>query len=334
MRTRLIQLLLVSLLFCLGGCQGNEKSDELLTVDFQQGSELKYELVSERQTFINLDPSGKYSKGSRRDKGAQQKVTERMELIISYRGLDVDPYGLSVIQGTCQSAKVERTSMSKSRTSKKDAVEFLKGKGFTFKITPAGRVEDDSQLNELVRELGKKAFGNSKRGRIKDPDMIMDFVALQWFLWDTVSSIPKPLEGVALGKSWNSKLLVPMPVPGRIGRDAVYTLEEIQELKDKRMAVIKSEFSLADSAPENLPVPYTGSMQMRGLFGVLSGYEAVTLSGSGEQLFNIDRGILESDIQSYEAKVKTSMIFNLGSDNPEPNMTVKQTLTINLIEAK
>lgn len=331
MRIQFILLLFV-LLLASGGCQDTAKTGELFTIDFTQGDELKYELISERQVAVDFDPGGRGSKGRRKSK--PQEITERLELIISYRALEIDPYGLSVIQGTCLSAKVKRTSLSGSRRAKKDAVEFLAGKTFTLKITPSGRIEDYSQLDQLAKELGKKAFGSSKRGRIKDPDMIMDFVALQWFLWDSVSSIPDPLKGLAVGQSWDSVLLVPMPAPSRIGRNAVYTLSEIIEQPDKRLAVIKSEFSLADSAPKNLPIPYSGSMQMRGIFGFLTGYEPITISGSGEQIFNIDAGILESDIQNYEAKIKVGLMFNLGSDTLEPNMTVKQTFKITLIEAK
>ena len=332
MRIRIILLLLASVLFCQSGCQDTEQKGELFTVDFQQEKELKYELISERQVSIDLDPTGKYTKGSR--KGSAQKTTERMKLVISYKALEVDPYGFSVIRGTCESANVERTSLSKTKDAKKDAVEFLKGKTFTLKITPSGEIEDYSNLDDLIKELGNKAFTESKRGRIKNPDMIMDFVALQWFLWDTVSSIPKPLKGIDIGGSWESRTLVPMPVPSRVGRDVVYRLKEIQELEGKRLAVIKSEFTLADSAPENLPVPYTGSMKMQGLFGFLTGYKTISLSGSGEQFFNIDEGVLESDIQNYEAKVKASMMFSLGSDDLEPNMDVEQTFKIKLISAE
>ncbi len=331
MRIRFTLFLLASLLFCQSGCQNAEQSGELFTVDFQQGGELKYKLISERQVFIDLDPSGKSTKGSR--KGSAQKTTERMELIISYKALEVDPYGLSIIQGTCESARVTRTSLSKTRQAKKDAVEFLKGKIFTLTITPSGGIEDYSQLNELVKELGQKAFAKSKRGRIKNSDMIMDFVALQWFLWDSVSSMPSPLKGMDIGQSWESKMLVPMPVPSRVGRDVVYRFEEIQQLEGKRLAVIKSEFSLADSAPKNLPVPYTGSIKMQGIFGFLTGYKTISLGGSGEQIFNIDEGVLENDIQNYEAKVKASMMFSLGPDTLEPNMIVRQTFKIKLIQA-
>lgn len=332
MRIRFILFVLASVLLGVGGCENAERGSELFTVDFQQGSELKYELVSERQIDINLDPTGKYSKSSKGKRG--QTITEKMELVISYRILEAELYGPSVIEGNCLSAKVTRTAMSRGRAGKKDAVEFLSGKTFTFKIDPSGKIEDYSQLDKLAKELGKKAFGDSKRGRIKDPDMIMDFAAMQWFLWDTVSSIPEPIKGLRLGQSWKSRLLVPMPAPSRIGRDAVYRFEEIRESEGKRLAVIKSEFSLAEAAPAKLPIPYSGSMQMRGIFGFLRGYKPVSLSGAGEQLFDIDGGVLESDIQNYEVKIKAAMMFNLGSDSLEPNMTVRQNFRIKLIEAK
>ena len=111
MQIRFILLVLASVLAGIGGCENAMRKGELFTVDFQQGDELKYKLVSERQIDINLDPTGKYSKKSKGKQG--QRVTEKLELVISYRALEVDPYGPSVIEGRCLSAKVTRTAMSK-----------------------------------------------------------------------------------------------------------------------------------------------------------------------------------------------------------------------------
>ena len=143
---------------------------------------------------------------------------------MAYKPIKVDSYGLTTIEATCKSVKVSR-----SKGSRKDAVQSLAGRTFTVTVGPTGGIEDYSQLDSLLKEIGEKAFRpESDRGRIKEPDMIGDFVASQWFLWDSISSIERPAEGVEIGRSWNSQLSVPAPMVMRKARDVTYTLDEIR----------------------------------------------------------------------------------------------------------
>jgi len=311
------------------GCQESVKGPasgaDLLTVDFAPGQTLKYSFVSNRTMSINLDPSGKHSKGK---KSSEKKVIEKLELVMAYTPVEIDPYGYSVIQAKCESAKVTRRGGSRSD---KDAVEFLAGKTFTLKITPAGEIADYTSLTEVVKALGDKAFSSSKRGRIKNPDMIMDFIATQWALWDSAASIKNPLKGIKKGQKWSSKLIAPMPFVKKVARNVDYKLADIASTDTARVAIIESTYSLADSPVDNVPLPYGGSFQMRGMFGFLRGYEIVSLAGAGTQEFDIERGLIISDTQSYQTKVKAS-IFGLGDGGVEPNIIVDQTIEMKLLE--
>ncbi len=311
----------------------HSKGPVLLTVDFKQGVPQKYKLVSERQIALNLDPSGHSKRGGgNADRGKTQNLTEKLEVEMVYKPLQVDPYGYSIIEANCLSVKATHGSPGGRSRSKADAIESLAGKSFTLKITPTGKITDYSSLEALIKELGQKAFGgtDTKRGKIKDPDMIMDFVAVQWNIWDSISSVKKPSKGLKTKSKWRSKLLAPMPFVSKIGRDVEYKFAGVVESNDVSYAEITSSYSISKSPPA-IPMPYSGSFQMRGTFGFLQGYKVLSIAGTGRQLFDIERGLIKSDTQHYKAGVSAS-IFGLGRDELKPNIEIDQTITITLIE--
>ncbi|MHC4118557.1 MAG: DUF6263 family protein [Planctomycetota bacterium] len=322
--------LTVALLTALAGCgpAGGRKGPlgdgrELLTVDFEKGRTLRYKFVSSREITIGWDTP---QTPARPGASAGDKSSESMEVIVAYTPVKVDPYGLTTVEAECQSVKVMR-----SKGSRKDAVQALAGKTFTLTVGPTGKIEDYSQLDKLLKEIGEKAFRtDTNRGRIKDPDMIGDFVASQWFLWNAVSTIERPSEGVAPGQSWNSKLSIPTPMVMRKARDVVYTLDEIRPSEKGRLAVITSSYKPADSVPKGWPIPYWGSFQMVGPFGFYRNYKILSLQGRGEELFNIDAGRTERYEQHYEMKLSASLLMPLPGANPK--ITINQNLTMELLE--
>jgi len=263
---------------------------------------------------------------AKKAKSKVDKSRESMEMIVAYTPVEVDRYSLTTIKATCESVKVRR----KQRRSTKDAVESLSGKSFIITVSPTGKIEDSSQLDELIREIGKKAFHTGGReGRIKNPDMIGDFVATQWFLWDVIASIEKPLDGVSVGRSWTSKLSVPTPMVSRLARDVTYTLDEIRQSEKGQLAVIESSYSLAKSAPKSWPIPYAGRFRMSGTFGFLTRYKYLNLQGGGQELFNIDSGRTEQYNQQYQLNIEASAPFGLGAG---PRIKIKQNLTMQLLD--
>jgi hypothetical protein len=245
---------------------------------------------------------------------------------MAYTPIEIDPYGLTTVKAVCESVKVAR-----SKGPGKDAVDNLAGRTFTLAVGPTGKIEDYSQLDQLLKEIGKKAFReDTSQGRIKEPDMIGDVVATQWFLWDAVSSLKKPSQGAAVGQSWNSKLSVPTPMVMRKARDVTYRLDEIRPGEKGRLAVISSSYKIADSAPRDWPIPYSGRFQVAGAFGFYRNYQVLDLQGKGEELFNIDAGRTEQYKQQYQMQLSASLILPLAG--VKPKITIKQNLTMNLLE--
>ncbi len=295
---------------------------ELLTVDFQEAQTLRYKFVSSRDINVDWDPG---KTGPKPDKSTVDRFSESMDMVVAYTPVKVNPYGLTTIKATCESVKVKR-----SKDRRKDAVESLAGKTFTLTIDPTGKIEDYSQLDSLIREIGKKAFrSDTTGGRIKEPDMICDFIAGQWFLWDSVSSIENASEGVSVGQTWKSKLSVPTPMVSRKARDVTYTLDKIRQSGKGRLAVIRSSYSPAESVPAGWPIPYVGAFRMSGMFGFLRGYKMLSLEGQGEELFNIDTGRIEKYSQQYQTQWDTSLLFALEG-GVSPRITIKQNLTMEL----
>jgi hypothetical protein len=314
-----LTILAVVVLGALAGCNGAVAQKELFAVDFQKGRTLRYRFVSSRD--INVD-WGSAEKMSKKAKSRTDKFRESIDIVVAYTPIEVDPYGVTSIRATCESVKVKR-----SKGPQKDAVESLAGKSFTFTVDPAGRIKDYSQLEQLIKEAGEKAFIRSrKNSRVKELDMICDFTATQWFLWDSISSIEKPVEGVSVGQSWKSRLFIPAPMVMRKARDVTYTLDEIRETPKGRLAVIRSSYSPAKSAPSSWPMPYTGTFQMKGMFGFLRGYEILELQGQGEELFNMDRGRAEQYNQQYRMKLIGALPLPLPGAAPRINIGQKLTM--------
>ena len=298
-----------------------------LTVDFKASQTLRYRFVSSRDIELDWDPT---ESASKQGNNKISKSSESMEMVVAYTPIEVDPYGLATIKATCESVKVSRSSPPGRRPVRKDAAAYLAGKTFTLTVGSAGEIEDYSQLDKLLREIGKKAFRPKGKGpRVKEPDMIGDFVATQWFLWDSVSSVKKPAEGLRVGQSWESKLSVPTPMVMRQARNVTYTLDEVRRADMGRLAVIRSSYSPAESAPNSWPIPYSGKFLMSGKFGFLRGYKLLDLQGRGEELFNIDAGRTEQYNQQYRMRIQAYLPGPLGAN---PQITIRQNLTMQLLE--
>jgi len=322
--------LMVALLTALAGCglTGDVKGppgegQEVLTVDFERGHVLRYKFVSSRDIMIGWDAPQTAARSRTRP---GDKSSESMEVVMLYRPLEIDPYGLTTLEATCESVKVSR-----SKGARKDAVQSLAGRSFKLTVGPTGRIADYSQLDELLKEIGEKAFrADTGSGRTKDPDMIGDFVASQWFLWDSISSIEKPSEGVKVGQGWKSKLSVPTPMVMRKAIDVTYTLDEIRLGENGRLAVIRGSYKTADSVPRGWPIPYSGSFQMAGPFGFYRNYRILSLQGRGVELFNIEVGRIERYEQQYELQLSASLLIPLPGASPK--ITINQNLTMELLE--
>ena len=324
-------LILTALVLSIpAGCQqkaGQEElrseQGELLTVDFHAGQTLRYKFVSGREITVDW---GTTAGKSRPGRPVSDKSSESLEMIMAYTPVEIDPYGLTTVRALCESVKVTR-----SKGPGRDAVETLAGKTFTLAVGPTGKIEDYSQLDQLLKNVGTKVFrANTDQGRIKEPDMIGDVVATQWFLFDAVSSMDKPSQGAAAGQSWNSKLSVPIPMVMRKARDVTYRLDEIRPGEKGRLAVISSSYKIADSAPRQWPIPYSGTFQVAGTFGFYRNYRVISLQGSGEELFNIDAGRTEQYRQQYEMQLSASMMLPLPGVNPK--ITIKQNIAMNRLE--
>jgi len=324
----------VLVLSILAGCNGAAREKEplaagkeLLTVNFQEGEVLRYEFVSRRDIEVDWEPTKSGAERDRKDK--VDKSFESLRMILAYKPVKIDPYGFTTIEATCEYARVRRGPVRTQRAIREDPVESLAGKTFTLTVDATGKIGDYSQLDKLICEIGEKSFRpRIRRGRIKDPDMIRDFMASQWFLWDSISSIDKPSEGVSVGQSWKSILSIPVPMVFRKARDVTYRLDEIRESKKGRIAVIKSSYSPSTSIPRSWPVPYKGSFRVSGRFGFLKGYKLLDLQGEGEELFNIDAGRIEQYNQQYQAQFSASFPLGLGGN---PRITIKQSLTMQFL---
>ncbi len=332
LRKRLISLPLYGMMgvvfLSLCGCGGPQKRPgNLLVVNFPQDKILRYQMTSTRETTLELKSSS-----SGKKQGQPQKTIESLELVMAYKPIKADPFGLTQIECTCESAKVNRDSSGGKHQTTGDAIENLAGKTFVLELSPVGKIEDFRQLEKVLFDVGTTAFDDSRKEmRVKNPDMVYDFVALQWYLWDSVSSVPNPSEGVRRGMAWKNTQLIAwsVPIPHPPCRITTFTLDSIKEENNQQKAVIKSAYQLSPKTVENFPKPYEGTFQMRGLFGFLRDYKFQSLTGQGEQIFNLTTGTVESDTQQYDLVAQAAFLLPLGDS--VPYLTIHQTTTIKLL---
>ena len=327
--TIIVPVLILSFLTGCGGPKEQKKpavetgkGKVLFTVDFEQGKVLRYKFVSNRTTEILLA-------GSTDDqKNKANKYTESMEMVMAYNPVKVNAYGLSTIEAKCESMKITKNLPTGAR---KDAAENFAGKTFTFTVGPSGKITDYSRMEALINETAEKAFReNSTQGRIKEPDMVNDFLATQWFLWDSISSIPHPSEGAAVGQIWKSQLSIPISLIMHQARDVEYKLQEIRDSQNGKIAVIDSTFSLSKSSPQGWRIPYRDSFQMSGPFGFYVNCRGSDLQGKGQELFNIDAGKSLGYEQSYKMTVTAALMIPLGGISPK--ITIDQKLSMQLLD--
>jgi hypothetical protein len=256
-------------------------------------------------------------------------------MVVSYTPVKVDPYGVSTIKANCESARTKRNSESARQQSWKEAAEEFTGKSWTFTVDARGKIVDGSEFIDVLRQVGKQAFrADRSRGLIKEPDMLYDVIATQWFLWDSVSHIKNPAKGVAVGEKWKSVLPAPATMFLFAARNVDYTLEEIrQDPNDpnSHTAVIGGSYSLLWPNPSGWPVPYTEVFMMSGMFGFLRDYKVLGVQGQGQELFNIEAGRTEQYTQKYTMRVIASMPMGLSGVNPK--IAIDQTITMQLIAA-
>ncbi|MHC4835102.1 MAG: hypothetical protein ACYTCN_03990 [Planctomycetota bacterium] len=327
MKTLRLGLVILVCVLSLTGCQQTLEPDNWLLISFEKDVPVTYRMVSERTTEIDLTTSDP------RKKSRPQTTVEKLELVMVYTPVEVDPFGLTVLNAACQSAKVTRSDFSGKRNAS-DAMESLAGKSFVLQLTPTGKIADSSDLERIASELGQQSFSKGKTNtRIKDPDMINDFLAMQQYLWGAGSAISNQLD-LAVGDTWQAKQPIPWPVPRYPPptRTTTYTLNDITTAEDQsRRAALTSTYTLSEEPLEEYIQPYErGKFQMRGLFGFLRNFQFKHIEGTGTQIFNLGNGLVESDQQQYRLDVTAGFMLPLGDSLPV--LTVHQKTRIEQIQ--
>jgi hypothetical protein len=286
-------------------------------VRFMQGETLRYLFKSHRSVQVEWDAKA-LAEG---DPTAAHTMTETLTLRMAFKPLEVTDQK-TVLQATCKSAVVRRSSFTGRRPMGRDAVERMAGQSFTLVLDAQGRVTDATELDALLKALGTHAFRQAGGQRIKDPEMISDVIASQWFLWDAVTSVDP--NGVKPGDTWQSRLSVPTPMVMRKARDVTYTLADVNDT----VATIDMACTLSpDKAPRSWPIPYAGTFQASGTFGFLRGFKVLSLEGRGSEQFDLAQGRSLGYEQTYHMELQGMIPFSM---RVMPRVLIDQTLSMTL----
>ena len=320
-------VLLAAPVCLITGCGGpiSSGSGNYLVVEFNENQPLRYQFQAKREVVIELTG----------DKpGSSKASNETLDMIMTIRPVEVNPFGLTTLEYTCESAKVTRQSFTGRAGGSPDAMTALKGKTYTVQISPTGNIETNEDFVAMLRQIGAKSYVETQKQRVKNPDMIFDWMFFQLYLWDAVTSVDKPLDGLTVGDTWQSRQLIPwpIPIPNMPTRQVDYTLDDITETPEGRIAKIGSTYSVSDEPVTDFPHPYDGTFQIKGsLFSVLRNYQFQSLEGTGAQQFNLDTGTLLEDQEDYTLVARANFILPLG--NSIPILTVKQSFSVKLLDS-
>ena len=351
--------ILVAICVCLFGCEQQQKKEAdkplkadtalkvdeplkadqprdagkvFLSVDFEKGQVSKYKFTSDRQIALHWDPMPDESKPAAKNK--VDYTNEKVEIVMAYEPTEVNPYGLTTIKCSCESVNVEQTSSKKKKANKADAIKYFVGKSFNLIVGPTGKIEDYSGFERVLNEVGEKAFRAGREGvRIKEPDLIEDIIASQWFLWDSISSLGSAgSEGIKNGFKWRSVLSAPTPLITTQARSVEYQLSEIKNSPSGKQLVIKSTYSPADRKVISWPMPYSGRFQVSGPFGFLTmfikNFQVTSLQGSGVEVLKADTGQAVRYKQDYNMVLEAAGKSSLGT---KPRLEIKQNFTMELL---
>ncbi len=315
------------LLFC--GCQEQARKtggDTILSVDFAKGNQITYRMVSERQVELNLEGDPK-AKGDSKT----QKRTEKLEAVVTYNPVEVDLFGDTTLEAKINSLNVTRGAFT-GKTSSSDAAESLAGETFRLKVAANGAVSDYSSLEKVVQQAGQKALSSKgSQGRIKDEEMIWDFIAMQHMLWSVPAAVPNPASGISVGDSWEGEQMVPLPMPIPVVKRGEFTVADISQGPEGVMATINADYDLSENNAKVLkpfPDPYEGNFRLKGMFGFLRGYKFKSLQGQGVTVYDVSKGRLVSDSQNYKMDVTAQFLMPLGDSVPVLKFDQKIDITL------
>ncbi|AQQ08440.1 hypothetical protein L21SP3_00216 [Sedimentisphaera cyanobacteriorum] len=312
----------------ISGCS-SEKTYLSLGFDRQ---EMVYNFVSQRDITLTLEGS---------KSGKKQNASEKLNMQIAYKPVEVDELGSTVLEAECRNVSVRRSSFTGKKSSS-DPLEVLEGQKWEIKINSAGEIEDYSGLQNALAKAGKQAIKESGKRRIKDPDMILDFAATQWSMWNAVASANKKSFGISPGQQWESLLMVPFAVGIPAERIVTYSLPADMQPEDENTMVIKSSYQLSTyketedgklkfkPSIEPRPKPYEGSFQTKGMFGFLRNYKPLSLEGGGKTVYDQLQGVLVSETQEYDMLMEAGFMIPLGDSVPK--LEVHQKITVELAE--
>ena len=301
----------------LAGCAG----PVTLQCRFDPNEPLTYRFTSSRQIDIHWGTESKNG-----DPNQTSTITESLTYVMTYTVEDANDGGMTRLKATCREAQVRRSnSVGRRKAIRRDAAESLAGKSFHLVFDDRGCLVDAEELRDLLKTLAEKAFREEgDGGRVKDPEMINDITATQWFLFDAISS--RARQPLQTGRTWTSQQLIPTPMVMRQARDITYTLGSSQYTDEGRLVEISSSSTLSEQeSPHSWPIPYSGTFQVAGTFGFLQGYRPVSLTGTGMDRFNLDTGVLTSSEHTFEWEVAVRAL-PLVTVQANPYLVIKQTL--------
>ena len=290
-----------------------------LSLMFLPGQSLCYRYVSNRTITIDWKPE---ASDDPNDGRSIQHLYESLDLVVTYHVQAVDVNGLATVEGRFESIDPKRSRLTGAQVLSEDPVILLKGRTFTFRIDPSGRIRDRGAFHDLLEQTARFAFRDDpRRGRLKGPEMVWDVIALLWSPWEVLAG--QDPNGVRPGDAWSTQLAVPTPMVLRKARDASCTWQTPALTDGQRVAVIASRYALSpDPLPAHWPIPYAGRFGVSGPFGFLRHYQVRCLDGHGTDRLDMTEGRLLGYEQHYTVTMDASMPLALAS----PTIVIDQTL--------
>lgn len=240
----------VCVLFLAAGC--TELSEEAARTEVEakeQGQSVKLALrfVPEDSTIYKLaletDKSVQWESGASKPKGFQGGHTgNKMEMTFARRIQSVDNQGNATAEITIKTlkylAKVKNSVVldfdSSREEDRNNPLSKLIGQSYTIEITPSGQVSKIADTSDALEAVKGGSAANNVAVRLLSADAIKE--------QHTIPALPPAgKDQLRMGDNWSSMKRVSFDLMGTRSYEKVYTLKEIRDVDNRRVAVAEME---------------------------------------------------------------------------------------------
>jgi len=319
-------LFLALIIISCGENKDNKKNSATETVTLKDGPiALEYKFNRNDKFSYKMKTLAMQTQSVKTDSTVETKIEQIVEYVFDFDVVDVDAEKISEFNVTISDIKVEVTANNKKFTykagtpvkeeDKKNFVEYeaMYNTPFRIRIDKIGEIVEVTRINKIVDNI-------LKLQGVNDSVTVQE---KQQFATNLSESAIKPLvqqlfrrtptQKINTDSTWVFKYPSNLMVY-KVENTTVYKVKSFQKMNDKLIANIDL----------NLQTIWTGNNTANDR-GIAYTFGEPKISGSGNILFNVDRGL----VQKSETGTKLEISVTMKANAPRPMKAIRKDVTEN-----